>query len=544
MGVASFAILDVSLFLAWFGRSTLLVRELSIYSSFAVSLFVCFYYHTLSPPSPDALQQWASWGTPRKFPKKLLLGASDMLMGYIFFSLFNDITRELVLEVGDYGSPWKEVSVAAWKLVSTCPTPWPALSPEWQQGLLSLHLLHSVYRFARSVETGVYSSGTTVQPDEIPSFRKNVMQYLSLGWLINWYLLTGDSSDPTTSFTHSVLVLFLAYYGIWHTLTGLALILHPAVPNTHKVIVALRGLLPAPGFLMFMYRLFFEWQNNACWESYPFLYYYNLVFGHGFMYLFAFILQPLFWQWIWSILCAVVIVFCSGILITRAFADNRPDVAASAPAAPQGTNTGEDRNEDREARQRTFEAVVELLRKVMNVREASNPWGEVASSIIPRAAADGTTDDTAAACGTERQSPPRNSKRFRARARWDKLRKSILPPRSRLWSEVVSALQDGRLKLLVNNEPLLNNAVAFGKKALIRRFSSTPMPDESSEKKDPTCVICLSAPPIIMVQPCGHLCLCESCRNAMSRAAAHSSSLRKCPLCNEPATGTQRVFFA
>lgn len=51
----------------------------------------------------------------------------------------------------------------------------------------------------------------------------------------------------------------------------------------------------------------------------------------------------------------------------------------------------------------------------------------------------------------------------------------------------------------------------------------------------PECVVCMSAFPTYMVEPCRHVCLCKRCS-----AAAPTS---ECPICRRSATGVVRVFF-
>jgi len=51
------------------------------------------------------------------------------------------------------------------------------------------------------------------------------------------------------------------------------------------------------------------------------------------------------------------------------------------------------------------------------------------------------------------------------------------------------------------------------------------------------CAICLSAPPVMALLPCGHLCLCGECA-----AQVMARSLRRCPLCRAVAQSANRIF--
>ncbi|XP_046678583.1 E3 ubiquitin ligase Rnf157-like [Homalodisca vitripennis] len=52
------------------------------------------------------------------------------------------------------------------------------------------------------------------------------------------------------------------------------------------------------------------------------------------------------------------------------------------------------------------------------------------------------------------------------------------------------------------------------------------------------CAVCLSQRSTHMVAPCGHMCLCDDCANALPRYQANPH----CPLCKNPTVGAFRVF--
>lgn len=45
------------------------------------------------------------------------------------------------------------------------------------------------------------------------------------------------------------------------------------------------------------------------------------------------------------------------------------------------------------------------------------------------------------------------------------------------------------------------------------------------EEEDPDCLVCYGQPHDVVLVPCGHYCLCESCAKTIQ------SSTRKCPMC-------------
>jgi protein neuralized len=49
------------------------------------------------------------------------------------------------------------------------------------------------------------------------------------------------------------------------------------------------------------------------------------------------------------------------------------------------------------------------------------------------------------------------------------------------------------------------------------------------------CVVCLHAPLEIMLQPCGHFCLCAACAVQLRRP--------QCPMCRGPILDRHRVFM-
>jgi len=47
-----------------------------------------------------------------------------------------------------------------------------------------------------------------------------------------------------------------------------------------------------------------------------------------------------------------------------------------------------------------------------------------------------------------------------------------------------------------------------------------------------TCVICCERPPAMVLQPCGHVCVCQDCAPAV----------QTCPMCRMPVAGCMRVY--
>ena len=59
-------------------------------------------------------------------------------------------------------------------------------------------------------------------------------------------------------------------------------------------------------------------------------------------------------------------------------------------------------------------------------------------------------------------------------------------------------------------------------------FGSRPQPPTSRSE----CVICLQAEAVVVLMPCGHLCLCE----------APACMLKLCPLCRSPVVESRRIY--
>ena len=70
--------------------------------------------------------------------------------------------------------------------------------------------------------------------------------------------------------------------------------------------------------------------------------------------------------------------------------------------------------------------------------------------------------------------------------------------------------------------------------------SSPPGYDEATESSSSVCVLCMVRPIEMLMQPCGHVCLC---RNAPA-CVGQRTALSECPICRVAVTGTQRVFMA
>ena len=61
--------------------------------------------------------------------------------------------------------------------------------------------------------------------------------------------------------------------------------------------------------------------------------------------------------------------------------------------------------------------------------------------------------------------------------------------------------------------------------------------NHNPEKGD-HCSICLCSPLEILVNPCGHICLCEKCSENLAEIDP------KCPICRQKITNTQRVYLS
>ena len=52
------------------------------------------------------------------------------------------------------------------------------------------------------------------------------------------------------------------------------------------------------------------------------------------------------------------------------------------------------------------------------------------------------------------------------------------------------------------------------------------------ERESNQCVVCMDRPRSMMMVPCKHFCVCETC----------SSKLRKCPLCNRHFSKVEKIY--
>lgn len=57
-------------------------------------------------------------------------------------------------------------------------------------------------------------------------------------------------------------------------------------------------------------------------------------------------------------------------------------------------------------------------------------------------------------------------------------------------------------------------------------------------EQQPECSICMEAPPVMVLIPCGHRCVCETCASAVRAAPSP-----RCPLCRAVVSGDQRVYL-
>jgi hypothetical protein len=90
-------------------------------------------------------------------------------------------------------------------------------------------------------------------------------------------------------------------------------------------------------------------------------------------------------------------------------------------------------------------------------------------------------------------------------------------------------------------EPTDHSTQSSLKSSVESLINPSPEPQQSKF----TCVVCLENPRTLMVEPCAHLCLCDSCAQAMQEkyeANPNATSYRTCPVCRTPTTGTRRVY--
>eukprot|EP00730_Choanoeca_flexa_P015998 TRINITY_DN7475_c0_g1_i1.p1 TRINITY_DN7475_c0_g1~~TRINITY_DN7475_c0_g1_i1.p1 ORF type:complete len:371 (+),score=37.91 TRINITY_DN7475_c0_g1_i1:119-1231(+) len=57
-----------------------------------------------------------------------------------------------------------------------------------------------------------------------------------------------------------------------------------------------------------------------------------------------------------------------------------------------------------------------------------------------------------------------------------------------------------------------------------------------------TCVICLDTRPSVLIEPCGHLCLCDTCAITMARQQNELADNYRCPVCRALITSLRPVY--
>ena len=73
---------------------------------------------------------------------------------------------------------------------------------------------------------------------------------------------------------------------------------------------------------------------------------------------------------------------------------------------------------------------------------------------------------------------------------------------------------------------------------------AAPLPAAPSSEDDESCALCLDAPRTHLFVPCGHLCCCLACTQALYAASAKdpASDGLACPICRVPSTQAIRLF--
>jgi len=57
------------------------------------------------------------------------------------------------------------------------------------------------------------------------------------------------------------------------------------------------------------------------------------------------------------------------------------------------------------------------------------------------------------------------------------------------------------------------------------------------------CIVCMDAAVDTVLLPCGHLCMCNSCCQSLTKAAKCKAQSLKCPLCRAVASSSQRIYL-
>jgi len=72
-----------------------------------------------------------------------------------------------------------------------------------------------------------------------------------------------------------------------------------------------------------------------------------------------------------------------------------------------------------------------------------------------------------------------------------------------------------------------------------------PLVDDASSpsgEDDNLCVVCLQAPRVCALLPCGHRCLCHGCASNFSEPAKGSPAAHGCPMCRGEVAAVQRIY--
>ena len=66
-------------------------------------------------------------------------------------------------------------------------------------------------------------------------------------------------------------------------------------------------------------------------------------------------------------------------------------------------------------------------------------------------------------------------------------------------------------------------------------------PIVANEKETPHCAICLDSFPTVLMEPCGHLCLCTGCLETLATSEKNRDS---CPICRAPVQTKRKLFIS
>jgi len=101
-------------------------------------------------------------------------------------------------------------------------------------------------------------------------------------------------------------------------------------------------------------------------------------------------------------------------------------------------------------------------------------------------------------------------------------------------AELTSRMQSDAMRLQQMQAQMQSDAILLQQ---VQAQLGVAPPTAPAVEEEALCVVCMDAPKLHIILPCGHQCVCEACAQQLTQTTSPS-----CPVCRTPIRETTRVY--